>query len=238
MRLRKSGLVSQIDLSDKSTWENSVFLTFDIDWAHDDVVADTLDVVESFGIKATWFYTHKSKMIDVLKELGHEVGIHPNFNLCLGCKSDKTSLEIIQECCNFVASPFSSRSHSLVYGSPIAQDLFVSGVKLSSNFCIPHSAEIALAPWVGTSGLVEVPYSWADEFMWSDIDQAPILSWLKLEGLLVCDFHPIHVYLNTAHLDHYESTRDIHKNPQVLKLRRNLDTGTRNQLIDLCSAIS
>ena len=238
MTPRKSGLLSQINLSDKSTWEESVFLTFDIDWAHDDVVADTLDVIESFGIKATWFYTHKSKMINVLKALGHEVGIHPNFNSCLSCTSDKTDLEVIQDCCNFVISPSSSRSHSLVYGSPIAANLSSNGVKCSSNFCIPHSAQIAIRPWIGTSGIIEAPYSWTDEFMWSSIYQTPILSWLHLEGLLVADFHPIHVYLNTGELDHYESTRKIHQDPQTLKLHRNLSTGTRDQLIDFCSAIS
>jgi len=238
MRPRKSGLLSQINPAIKSTWEDFVFLTFDIDWAHDDVVADTLDVIESYGIKATWFYTHRSKMIDVLVDLGHEVGIHPNFNFCLSCRSDKTHLEIIQDCCNFIISPSASRSHSLVYGSPIAADLVASGVRLSSNFCIPHSAEITIRPWIGTSGIIEVPYSWADEFMWSGINQAPILSWLRLEGLLIADFHPIHVYLNTGELDHYESTRSLHQDPQALKLHRNLCTGTRDQLIDFCSAIS
>ena len=32
------GCISQINPDDPSTWENELFITFDIDWAHNDVL--------------------------------------------------------------------------------------------------------------------------------------------------------------------------------------------------------
>ena len=47
-------LLSSIDVDRTQSWGQSIFLTLDIDWAHDEVLNDTIDLLESSGIKATW----------------------------------------------------------------------------------------------------------------------------------------------------------------------------------------
>ena len=36
-------------------------ISFDIDWANDDVLCDTIEIIEDAEIKATWFVTHETK---------------------------------------------------------------------------------------------------------------------------------------------------------------------------------
>lgn len=44
----------KIDASDPSTWRGKIFLTFDIDWANDEVLADFIELVESAAVPAAW----------------------------------------------------------------------------------------------------------------------------------------------------------------------------------------
>lgn len=80
-RFRK---ISSIDIDNESSWWDAIFLTFDIDWAHDDVLNDTIDLVEDAGVAATWFVTHDTPVLDKLRANSKfELGIHPNFNFLL-----------------------------------------------------------------------------------------------------------------------------------------------------------
>src|ERR1044072_8120400 len=73
--------ISQIDLSRQETWENTLFLTFDLDWASDEVLARTIDHVEAADVDATWFVTHETPLLERLRaNPKFELGIHPNFN--------------------------------------------------------------------------------------------------------------------------------------------------------------
>ena len=55
----RTGTLSRIDPADESTWRGKVFLTLDLDWAHDEVVRECIDLVERAGVHATWFVTRK-----------------------------------------------------------------------------------------------------------------------------------------------------------------------------------
>ena len=75
--------IKSISLKNEN-WENEIFLTFDIDWASDEVINDSLEVIEKYGIKSTWFVTHDSPILERLKDNKNiELGIHPNFNFLL-----------------------------------------------------------------------------------------------------------------------------------------------------------
>ena len=72
--------ISAINPYLEATWQGKVFLSFDIDWAHDEVLADTIKIVRDAGIASTWFVTHNSPLVQELRGLnGAELGIHPNF---------------------------------------------------------------------------------------------------------------------------------------------------------------
>ncbi len=73
--------ISSIVVNEEHTWKDKIFLTFDIDWANDDVLNDTIDLIERSDIAATWFVTHDTPVLNRLRANPRfELGIHPNFN--------------------------------------------------------------------------------------------------------------------------------------------------------------
>ncbi|MBK6792139.1 MAG: hypothetical protein IPG80_06265 [Anaerolineales bacterium] len=60
--------ISSIVVNEELSWKDKIFLTFDIDWAHDDVLNDTIDLVEEANIAATWFVTHETPLLSRLRE--------------------------------------------------------------------------------------------------------------------------------------------------------------------------
>ncbi len=83
-------IISVIEVNKNYT--DTIFLTFDIDWACDGVLADTIDMVEQADICATWFVTHDTPLLNRLrKNPKFELGIHPNFNNILMGKPDSVN---------------------------------------------------------------------------------------------------------------------------------------------------
>lgn len=185
--MRKSGLISQIHVEFPDSWELKVFLTFDIDWAHDLIIKDTVQIVESFGLRATWFFTHPSAWIQRLRSNRHEIGIHPNFNPLLEIKSASSSLSsIVKDCFDWSGIVTSTRSHSLEFRTPIANELFKNGLRFSSNYFIPASANVAMRPFKTFTHLTECPYTWADEFIWGECPTAIDITMVKDERAARC----------------------------------------------------
>lgn len=76
--------ISDIDAENQMSWENSIFLTFDTDWAHETYVNYTLDLLEQYNQPSTWFITNdfveNPKLLRRLIENPLvEIGLHPNF---------------------------------------------------------------------------------------------------------------------------------------------------------------
>ena len=45
------GLLSEIKIDDPETFEDKIFLTLDVDWAHDEVFADSIDFLRELRAK-------------------------------------------------------------------------------------------------------------------------------------------------------------------------------------------
>ena len=54
--------LSDIEADNPSTYENKIFLTIDIDWAHDIVLEDTIKIIEKAEVPATFFLTHETPL--------------------------------------------------------------------------------------------------------------------------------------------------------------------------------
>ena len=52
--------IKNINVINPSSWKDKMFLTFDIDWCSDEVLLYTLDIIEKYNIKATFFVTHET----------------------------------------------------------------------------------------------------------------------------------------------------------------------------------
>jgi hypothetical protein len=231
MRFEK---LCRIEALEPNSWQGKFFLTFDIDWAHDQILTDTINLVLSFNVPATWFTTHATPVLESIRRSQlFELGIHPNFNPLLSGKGGVNCAQVIKELKRLVPDAKSCRSHSVADGAVIRSALRAEGITHESNINIPEETGIALRPFLGSCGLTRVPYCWADEHAFTGSQSDDFHDISRRMSLVVFDFHPIHVFLNTESSDRYERTRHLHQNPTELIKHRYEGYGTRNRLLDL-----
>lgn len=232
--------INSIVFDRQNTWQNKSFLTFDLDWAHDDIIWDTIEIVEKYNQYATWFVTHDTPLIKHLSaNPKFEIGIHPNFNAVLNGLDTENHAERIIEKLKLIAPKATSvRSHSIVCGSSLSNLFAEHGLTHDCNYFIPDYSQIELKPWLNSQGMTMVPYFWEDDVAFLNDKVCPIVSLNSRPGVRVFDFHPIHVFLNTEQPHRYASTRPIHGNPKELISYRYDGYGARNQLFDILEAMA
>lgn len=234
---RFSSLVN-IDVSDTKTWQGKIFLTFDIDWANDVVLADTIELVESAALPATWFITHATPLIERLRSNPNfTLGIHPNFNdLMLGKRSPdgECAQDIVSNLLALVPEAKTVRCHSLVQSERLVDLFYECGITHISNFFIPEEAG-PQRPWRLWDGMICTPHVWQDNvsMRMHGLVRPPVGG----DGLQIYDFHPIHVFLNTDCQNRYESARPHFQRPDFLiEHRLSKNRGTRDVLLGLLGA--
>lgn len=231
LRRELFSVTSSVLPEDPTTWEGRIFLTFDIAWAHDDVLADSIALIEEAGVAATWFATHSTPLLDrILANPKFELGIHPNFLplLMQGNSSIGASAEdVVDQMLAFVPGAKSIRSHSLVQSGRLLQIFKRKGLTHDCNAFIPGRSGILLKPWVDWFGVIRVPYYWEDDFWCEAPKKEAAGDLLVREGLHGFDFHPIHLYLNTESMSRYEGARVNFSAPEALIGHRYAGEGTR-----------
>lgn len=229
--------ISAIDPEAESTWRAKIFLSFDVDWAHDQVIEDTIKIVKSAGVESTWFVTHDTPLIQKIQDIsgGTEVGIHPNFNPLLdgACINPGDGAEkVLGDLLSLVPGPRAIRSHSLTQSERLVDQFRVAGLTHISNCFLPYGCGIDAKPFSIWNDTVIVPHCWQDNVALKM--HLPFPSDVELHsGFHVFDFHPIHVFLNTENLDRYERTRHLHQRPAELIKHRYDGEGTRTRLLAL-----
>lgn len=229
--------ISDIRVEVPSTWNNNIFLTFDIDWACDKVLEDTIDLVEKADIAATWFVTHDSPLLERLRtNPKFELGIHPSFNFLLeGNPGNGRNIEeVTNRLLAIVPDAKSVRCHSMTQNTRILQLFCDKGLVYDCNHFVPVQSGIQLKPWKLWNGLVKVPHYWEDDAAFIYNDMFDIRTLCRRRGIKVFTFHPIHVFLNTENTERYESTRSWHHDPEkLIKQRGDHPNGTRMLLKQL-----
>lgn len=244
----KFDLIENIDLDDESSWVNKIFLTLDVDWAHDEVWNEAIELLESFDIPATWFITHNSSLISrILKNPKFRIGIHPNFNKIINIEDNSKSVDkIIKEFNAFCPKSRLLRSHCLLQ-SELLLDIFLENdYDYVFNTFIPLRKKQKIAPWTlwnylpsnNKNGqtpffhkhhLKSIPHCWQDNVSLKMHLTLPSETFLN--QLIVMNFHPIHIYLNTESISRYEDSRRFHQNPLMLKKFKNNKMGIKTILL-------
>lgn len=227
----------------------AALLTFDVDWAPDWAVAMCVDLCANAGVKATFFATHQSAVLNELAtDPRFEVGIHPNF--LPNSTQGESPESIIRECLSFAPGARSMRTHSLVQSSPIFDMVGSHFPQIQTDLSLLLPFHTHLQPvdyFVGepVRRMVRLPYHWEDDMVagWPGWDwtSAPTIA----PGLSALNFHPILVALNTASLSSYrdlkrsltgrhltEATRD-----DVAPLAQD-GPGTRAYLVELLKQLA
>ena len=128
--------ISKIVPQKLETWEKKVFLTFDLDWAHDEVISDTMDLINESGVSSTWFVTHKSPILAKLrKQENIELGIHPNFYHAphQSFENQVQPKAVLSELLDVVPDAKSVRSHSLFHSERLVDVFYDFGLSHISN---------------------------------------------------------------------------------------------------------
>jgi len=234
------GQISEVKVDNVASWAGRTFLTCDMDWAHDDILRGTHQILAEAGIPSTWFVTHDSPLLAELRaDPNVELGIHPDFNKLLdGDHSNgRTPREVIERLLEIVPEAKAVRAHSLLQSSKILDEYAEAGLTHEAGHLVEPSAVEALGPWRHWNGLIRVPLLWEDDVA---VLQAPgqpsLASACQTSGestLRQLNFHPIHVFLNTEDLSRYERTRSLHGDPRRLQSEQHVGIGVRTLLKDL-----
>lgn len=228
--------ISDIIPENQKSWHKKVFLTCDIDWAPDEVIDYTVKFIKENApkdAKVTFLVTHET---DILQDLQNddqfELGIHPNFNNLLDgtVGTDTTSYEIIENLMKIVPEAQVIRNHSCVTSFRI-EDLFTEfGLSFNLNHFIPMASEITLKPWYNWNRLIQVPYIWQDDMYLMYGNSMKLETILSKQGICVINFHPIHLFLNTKNMTHYQEAKKSYHNYNELKKFINPNDGIKLQL--------
>ena len=217
-----------------------IYLTFDIDWAPDDVLGELVDWLEAEGVRATFFVTHDSPLI---RELAGrpwiERGIHPQWTDRLtGRASGGEPWQPLGDLKALVPEAVSARSHSLVQGTPMLSAYGDHGIRVDSNPYLPFAQLGEVDAWTYWTGTRIVPFVWSDyiDFVRQGLDLLPSL--LERDRCMkVVAFRPIHVYLNTPDVAAYEQYRASGLSPAEARAQAPARRGVGDLLREFVSAL-
>lgn len=187
-------------------------ITLDVDWAPDFAIDFVASLLLEAGVPATWFITHDSPALARLRshvEL-FELGIHPNF--LPGSSHGSSESAVLSHMMDIVPEARVVRTHGLVQSSNLLGRIVdETPIRVDASLFMPHARELdaVVYHWGEGKKLVRVPYMWEDDFEMVRPDGIWDLSAMMARGsgLMVMDFHPLHVYLNSIDLSAYRGLR-------------------------------
>lgn len=193
--------------------DSRVCVSIDVDWAPEEVIADTFALLEEAGVKATVFATHPSAVVAEMGRHGHEIGLHPNF-------TGAPPQEVLSALRDLFPDAVGVRSHRLVMDSAILEAFHEAGLAYDSNifaFLVPE-----LAGYRYHTGM------WRFPIYWGDLTAArlggpwePSAMSMRSGALHTFIFHCVHLFLNTGAPEHYAVARPHYHDPVALRsLRR------------------
>ena len=205
-----------------SDLRKQVYLTFDIDWARDEVIGNALDIVEKADVSATVFVTHDTPLLARMRENPKiELGVHPNFVPLEKVHFDVTDFISwaryrLEGYKKLVPEATSIRSHGLTQNSKLLDLMKDMGYLRESNLLITLSSGLTLTPFYHWNGLLRVPYFWEDDIHCVEMARGTYKNWriepfVYSNSIKIFDFHPIHLFLNTEKLERYEKARPYFK---------------------------
>ena len=239
----KSRLIAELLNASPAQIDDSAFITLDVDWAPDFVLEKVITLVEDAGVRATWFITHETPLLERLRTNAlFEVGIHPNFNLLLNGQVSPLGLsdfrQVIDYFCDLVPEAISMRSHSLVQAPMIFSHCLKRGIKIDSSSFVPASSNpLELHLMSDFSGMKRAPFFWGDYAAISTKEANKPERLLSRAALKIFNFHPIHLYFNSNTLAVYEHSKTLPKEEREYHPLINSSFGVRNHFDSLVNEL-
>lgn len=222
---------------------NKIYLTFDMDWACDEVMDFLYDLLAEYDVSATINITNEfASMAKYKTNKKIVLGIHPNFNFIIdGKQGEGINKElIIKQCKEIVPDAIVARSHSLLNSTPLTKALSDYGIKYELNyFIVPHE-EMCIFPWY-LEGVLQIPFFYEDDICLMEGLHNPPQFYLN-DNIRMCrvfNFHPIHLFLNSESLERYYRIKKDYHDFSILEKNRNKSTyGVLNFFRELITSAS
>lgn len=205
--------------------DDTVYLTFDMDWACDEVMDFLYDLLEQYGVSATIHITNDfSSLVKYKNNKKISLGIHPNLNFAMdGNGNGQNKENIIKQCRSIVPDAMVARSHSLLSSTPLTKTLYENGIRYETNCFIEPYMGICIYPWF-FQGVLQVPFFYEDDlYLLENNNNSPQFYLDKnIKMYKVFNFHPIHLFLNSESLERYARIKKDYHNFDILK--KNINT--------------
>ena len=209
-------------------------ISCDTDWAEEETLWETHDLLCSLGRPITYFVTRRYGFEDAAPAVPLEIGPHPSFEVGEPELSLRASMA-------FSPGAVSFRAHALYYSSRLRPLLREQGIRYSS------SAMMYLQPGLRTYEigyqLTEVPLFWMDSFHLEYCElagrsahQLPAAE-LSQPGLKVLAVHPVHLALNTESREHYRRARHLYHDPAGLRREQCRGPGMRDLFLEIVAEL-
>jgi peptidoglycan/xylan/chitin deacetylase (PgdA/CDA1 family) len=227
----------------KDLTENVVALSFDVEWASAEVLADMVRLIDERGLKATFFCTHAGTEFP-----GHERGLHPNFRRQgdtvkklrekMGAGFEQSGEEelyrhVVKTTHAFAPEAVGVRAHSLYYDSQLIPIYHEAGLQYDSSYALPFTT--GLKPIQKEYDMLELPVYYQDhldlKMQATGFDVKNI--GLDKPGMKVCNFHPNMVFINAISHEHYMSSKPAYHDHDKLLAMRHKGKGIRTLFTDL-----
>lgn len=220
-----------------------VVVTVDVEWAHPEVLADLVGLLDARGLRATFFCTHEGIAVP-----GHERALHPNFrragNTLLppdpALRDDDRALyrHVVASTRAFCPEAVGVRAHSLFHDSDLLPVYRDAGLEYDSGYMLPLTP--GLAPVERGAGILELPIYWMDHWDLREGATDLTVDGLRLDrpGLKVLDFHPNLVFANAARAEDPDEHRAGYHDPDWLRARRRPGRGVRTLLVELLDLLA
>ena len=193
----------------------SVAVTFDTDWAPDWCIKYCFELCRQAGVKATFFATNPTPVLDeIVQDSSYEVGIHPNFlpgsSQYLNKENEPSYATVLDYCCSFVRNPKSMRTHGLYRSSRLYAEIETKYSSINNDCSILAFSQQVNQPYYAWHSdaerpLVHMPYHFEDDVacLLANFNFNNFLSACRSSSILIFDFHPIHVMLNSRSMGNY-----------------------------------
>lgn len=223
---------------------DEIVITIDVEWASDEVLRDTVKLLNDRNLQATFFCTHACSGLE-----GHERAIHPNFRTngdisksILKEFPDISDLDKYRRTVSltkeFCSEAVGVRSHCLFYDSEVLKAYNEAGIKYDSSYFMPFVENIR--PFWKEHKIIEIPFYYMDHIDLVDKSTQFRISDLELSkpGLKVFDFHPNMIFINSATEQHYIDSKHFYHDAERLKNHRHAGQGVRTLFIELIDYIA
>lgn len=216
--------------------DKKLYITLDVDWASDEVVLFVFKYIKQLEVPVTFFITHDSSLLQEMRDSGYELGIHPNFDFFSSSGTRHNAVDGIDKLKKIVPEAVSVRCHSLTKNILLSNLYRESGFTHEANNFIPLQSGISVEPYEYPDGLIQIAHNWGDYYHLRAGRKVGPEEYLRVAGLKVLNFHPIHLFLNSNNIETYEEAKHFAR--EHVKLRSFVNKNNEGTLTFFESLVS